>query len=360
LTNRAHVTCPTCGYEGEITWTSAPLRIIQEQGEETADKEGSRSNVHGAVSIKVGASNQKARRWRAKLRRARTKHEFKEDRISRRTSARTKRLRQDSELSLSEKFRRAKFQTYLLGDIEPRLVPTSCSFQFSWSSTPKSLLAAANLLIKGIGAAMRRPMHVSQAQTDVFHDAAERAKGTASYVALSIKYKDTGSMNFNEALWIEQHDVADRSIIGAGSAKDHSIQSFLRNFTFAGPPSLHTKDFDPTRYLHLQAISSAALTRFETALQSGEPTTWEIRRFDYPAPLAHALTVVGHTAVTIGAVGSVAESLENILPHLTRAIAGSMPFSIFERTLAESHEKWQRDARQHTEEWRLRHESSGI
>lgn len=358
LENRAHVTCPNCGDEGEITWNSAPLRIIPSQGGDAAEKEARRFNVQGAVSISVGASRQKEQRGWTVLRRTRTRHESEEGLNFRRMSARTERLRMENERPLSEKFGRADFQAYIFADIEPRLVPTSCSFQLPSFRSPKSPSATANLAIKRIGAAIRHPAHMSQAMSEVFHEAAEHAWESAPYVALSIRYNDTGAMQFSEALRIEQHDSAYQSMFGAGSVKDNSIRSFLLNFLPSGPPSSRMRDFDPGQYLHLQAIASAPQTLFETALQSGESTTWEIRRFDYPVPLAHALTVIGHTTITIGAVGSVAETLEDILPHLTPAIPGSMSFSNFERALAESHEKWQRDARQHAEEWRQRRESS--
>jgi len=72
------------------------------------------------------------------------------------------------------------------------------------------------------------------------------------------------------------------------------------------------------QYVNIEAASRTPVIRASIQAQSGEVVSWKIWRFNAPLPIVYARAQIENTIIDFGAIGPVAEEIEELLGQLTR------------------------------------------
>jgi hypothetical protein len=72
------------------------------------------------------------------------------------------------------------------------------------------------------------------------------------------------------------------------------------------------------RYINSNVVRQTPAVDVRIEHGSGEVSSWEIRRFKAPLPIAYAQAQIDNTQIKLGAIGAAGNDIENILSHLTR------------------------------------------
>ena len=73
------------------------------------------------------------------------------------------------------------------------------------------------------------------------------------------------------------------------------------------------------QYVNIEAASRTPVIRASIQAQSGEVVSWKIWRFNAPLPIVYARAQIENTIIDVGAIGPVAEEIEELLGQLTTA-----------------------------------------
>src|SRR6266498_278423 len=90
------------------------------------------------------------------------------------------------------------------------------------------------------------------------------------------------------------------------------------------------------QYINSNAVRQTPAVDVRIEHGSGEVSSWTIRRFKAPLPIAYAQAQIDNTRIKLGAIGTAGNDIENLLSHLTRLT----PESALADKLNEGWEAW--------------------
>ncbi len=80
-----------------------------------------------------------------------------------------------------------------------------------------------------------------------------------------------------------------------------------------------------------RTVASLTPTQFPCDFRSGEKAIWEMRRLNSPLRFAHAIAEISDTRVHVGASGTAADDIEDLLQTISKVLPGSREAKELER-----------------------------
>jgi hypothetical protein len=279
-----HISCPNCGFENKA-WNAS---------------EGSSSPIVAVpIDSKERPPDIPASLWQEMSRR--------------------KRL---DEMSVSEKIQRLTIPVFVFSSLQPRLLLSSYWFGegVKHIGLLASLMQKLRVLTRMVREGLRKGENRAIRMSEVLRADYAQREGDARYVEFHASYEGPEYDAAIEKIQLKVHDRRAPRGFGTTTTIHNTIRGQLINFVPYGPPGAFQVNFrnEMDRYFNLFAIQNAPVTQIETSLISGESVRWDIRRIDFPAPLAHVHTLIGDSELMIAAVGPIVDDLESVLPTLVR------------------------------------------
>ncbi len=143
--------------------------------------------------------------------------------------------------------------------------------------------------------------------------------------SFSLGYEGPNYPNVTERIAINQEDKEEN--LGSHLMGDDSqifatgrIIHFLTNLCGSEEPDMLAlwQGMAIYQYVNIEAASRTPVIRASIQAQSGEVVSWKIWRFNAPLPIVYARAQIENTIIDVGAIGPVAEEIEELLGQLTR------------------------------------------
>jgi len=143
--------------------------------------------------------------------------------------------------------------------------------------------------------------------------------------SFSLRYEGPNYPNVTERIAINQEDkeknlesiqIADESQIFATGR----IVRFLADLSGSEDPDMLAlwQGMAIYQYVNIETASRTPVIRASIQAQSGEVVSWKIWRFNATLPIVYARAQIENTIIDVGAIGPVAEEIEELLGRLTR------------------------------------------
>jgi hypothetical protein len=93
------------------------------------------------------------------------------------------------------------------------------------------------------------------------------------------------------------------------------IVQILADLSGSGNPDMQKlgQDMSIYKFVNYESVSRTPVIRTLIKAQSGETVTWNILRFNTPLAIVYARGQIENTRIGVGAIGPIAEEIENLL-----------------------------------------------
>lgn len=117
----------------------------------------------------------------------------------------------------------------------------------------------------------------------------------------------------------DQQELSSTADLSGDLDARHTVR-FLERLLDPDAPNMRSlvEGMSIYRYINSNAVRQTPAVDVRIEHRSGEVSSWAIRRFKAPLPIAYAQAQIDNTQIKLGAIGAAGNDIENLLSHLTR------------------------------------------